>query len=378
MTDICQICSKQIAKKEEKVTCDSLCNTSYHSKCIGFNATALKFYRECRNLKYICDECENKPDASLGKTLKMVLSYLCIMDERLNRQGENLLNLNAEVEKINNNNTGNDFSEQLDDTITEIQEKGDSKMPNTDANSNSVVIVKPKNNQHCNDTKIDLSQHIDPKAFNVNNVKNLRNGGVLISCVNNENSKKLYQTAAQKIGDRYDVIIPDIKKPKIKIFDITESFNDSELIDVIKNQNEVLKNSDLKVLKIYENKRLRNYGAIVEIDRHSFQSISIEKKLNIGWNRCRIEELIAVRKCFKCCGFNHKSAECKNRIACLRCGGEHISKDCKSEHCLCINCDSINKRYKTQYDVSHPAWSKKCPIYLKKLQSENAKSDRLL
>lgn len=230
MTKKCQICSKGIPKKEEQVTCDGLCNTSYHSKYIGFNATTLKFYRECRNQKYICDECENHPDTALNKTLKMVLSYLCIMDERLNRQGESLANINTEIEKIANNKLecSNELSEQLDNTIKEIQTDAEFVKQNNNTNVKSVVIVKPKINQQCSTTKHDQSQHIDPKAFNVNNVQNLRNGGIVISCVNNENLVNLHQTAAQKIGDRYVVHITAVKKPKIKIFDITESFSEYE------------------------------------------------------------------------------------------------------------------------------------------------------
>lgn len=146
----------------------------------------------------------------------------------------------------------------------------------------------------------------------------------------------------------------------------------------MKNQNEAMKNGEFKVLKIYENKRLNNFGAIDEVDRQSFQSIKGKSEINIGWNRCRIEELTSLTKCFKCCGFSHKLADCRNRLACMRCGNEHISKDCKSETFKCINCDSISKKFKTQYDSAHPAWSQSCPIYLKKLKSESEKNDRLL
>lgn len=173
------------------------------------------------------------------------------------------------------------------------------------------------------------------------------------------------------MGDRYDIHIPAVRKPKFKIFDINERYSEQDLIDVIKNQNEALKDSEIEVMKIYENKQLNNFGAIVEFDDESANNIKKLGKLNIGWNRCRIENFTSIRRCYK-------SADCKNKIACLKCSVEHISKDCKSNICKCINCDTINRKYKTKYDANHPAWSKKCPIYMKRVKSELSKEEKTL
>lgn len=175
-----------------------------------------------------------------------------------------------------------------------------------------------------------------------------------------------------------NIHIPEIRDPKIKIFDITEQYSDCQLIDEIKNQNVAMKDGKFKVIKIYENKGQNNFGAIVEVDRQSFQTMKAASKLNIGWNRCRIGECVTIKRCFKCCGFNHNSADCKNKVACIRCGNEHISKDCASNTLRCINCESINKKYQTNYDTGHPAFSKNCPIYLKKVKSIKARDDQTI
>lgn len=106
----------------------------------------------------------------------------------------------------------------------------------------------------------------------MSNVKNLRNGDVVINCETNDCLNRLYQIAAQ-LGDRYDIHIPAVRKPKFKIFDVSERYSEQELIDVIKNQNETLKDSEIEVMKIYENKQFKNFGAIVELDDESVNNI---------------------------------------------------------------------------------------------------------
>lgn len=77
-----------------------------------------------------------------------------------------------------------------------------------------------------------------------------------------------------------------------------------------------------------------------------------------------------MKRCFKCNGFNHKSTECKNKQACLKCGEDHNVKECKSNEYKCVNCDITNKKFKTNFKIDHKAHSAQCPIYNKKLEIE--------
>lgn len=43
--------------------------------------------------------------------------------------------------------------------------------------------------------------------------------------------------------------------------------SDEQLIECIKNQNLFIREGQLKVLKLYENKKFNNFGAILEVDR---------------------------------------------------------------------------------------------------------------
>lgn len=155
--------------------------------------------------------------------------------------------------------------------------------------SNAVVIVQPKTNQSSNATKTDLEKYVDPQSFSINAIKSTRNGGVVINCSSNEDVNKLKLAATNNLGDNYTVQVPQLRKPKIKIFDIPEEMTETQLVEIIKSQNEKLKSGEFKVIKIYENKNKKIFGAIVEVDSQSFKSILNEGKIRLGWNKLRVE-----------------------------------------------------------------------------------------
>lgn len=99
------------------------------------------------------------------------------------------------------------------------------------------------------------------------------------------------------------------------------------------------------------------------------------KKLNVGWERCRIFDGTDIIQCYKCLGFNHKSIDCKNEETCYKCHGNHKSGECSKEVILkCVNCIRINKKLNLGLDENHVTSNKECPVYKNKL---NAKRRRI-
>ena len=140
MTEECKVCKKTI-KSEDMVTCDGICNTHYHFKCLEFTSSNFKFYKEQRNVKYICDECENQPDAALHKTIKKILSYMCIMDERLNRQSKNIVNINSEIEKLVVQATESGDTINISNTDIKKGKTNGEEVLNKDVNVNEKSVV---------------------------------------------------------------------------------------------------------------------------------------------------------------------------------------------------------------------------------------------
>lgn len=92
--------------------------------------------------------------------------------------------------------------------------------------------------------------------------------------------------------------MPTKRNPKIKVAGMSEKISNDEIVKAI--QSQVLIDSHNKVLSVYENKRHKNYGAVVEIDPVTFEEAMKKGKLTIGWNACKITECINVKRCQSC------------------------------------------------------------------------------
>lgn len=113
------------------------------------------------------------------------------------------------------------------------------------------------------------------------------------------------------------------------------------------------------------------------MDGEAFANVMKVKVVYIEWDECICYENINVKRCFKCCGFNHSVAKCKSeRDVCAKCGENHIAKDCLSELPRCINCVLMKERLKSvdnDIDVNHDSRDAKCPVFQRKLKIEREK-----
>lgn len=361
-----------VALKGEVVKCSGVCEKIYHAKCAGFTTNSLKFFVESKNLIFRCDECIIKPDIMMGETIKKILSFMCMFDERLHRQEKSNEFMCKQIECVNENLKH--ISEQVKygyETNGKDDRQNESYASVTKNMYDETVVIKPKKNQGSDITRSVMREKLSiPQSLSISSVKNIPKGGVVINCNSRADLKIIQSEANKKLGEEYSVIVPTKRNPKIKILNISEKLSENEVIENIKSQNEFMKESNIKVIKIYENNKRKNYGVVAEIDPTSFNKVIKEKKLRIGWNICNVIECINVKRCYNCCGFNHIAKNCKNKKACLKCGGEHNIDECKSEREECINCKSAVNRLKIKIDTNHSALSQECATYKRKLEGE--------
>ena len=151
------------------------------------------------------------------------------------------------------------------------------------------------------------------------------------------------------------------------------------LLKKIIKQNKIPQEHNNKFELVYTTKvRRGSFNVIIETDPKTFNFlISKEEKVNevhVGWRNCKIYEHMRIRRCFKCGGYNHFSRDCKEKISCVSCSGEHESRECRSNFKKCINCIRANEKYNLNLDINHAAIDRECKCYLKIVETLKTKT----
>ncbi|CAH1976567.1 unnamed protein product [Acanthoscelides obtectus] len=248
-------------------------------------------------------------------------------------------------------------------------------MPATDASyanilkKNVNLIVKPKNNDQPHAaTRLKMRQSVDPVTNNIkfSQVKNIKNGGLLIKCDGSEDASKLKELASLHLADDYEV--KEVRKfnPRLKIVGMSECIDKEQLSVILKSQNSVFQNdSECTVLKVWPTKKSGDvFQAILDVDIATYSSILSRGNLIVNFESCIVYDAISLRLCFKCCGHNHYAKNCKSKVqVCVKCSLDHKLSECRSASLKCINC--VNARLPNS---NHAAWdADNCTLYMKKL-----------
>lgn len=233
-----------------------------------------------------------------------------------------------------------------------------------DKSKSAVVLLKPKNSQNSEATEKDFKTLIDPNQVQVNRLRKGPNGGLAVVCESQVESDKLEKIAIDKLGENY-IIEPQKKLlVKLKITDIGEELSEDEFICALKKQNDHVPNKEIKMINFYEVKNSKSFSAIIEVESGF---ILLESGfVKIMFSRCRVFEYVMMNRCYKCQGYNHKAAECKNNRACKKCAGDHDLKECGSSVFKCANCMIANKKFNLNINENHRVSSFKCVVLNKK------------
>lgn len=368
----CSVDCNLSGRSEKKILCKGMCNQSFHLKCVGLAEYDLNLINTKANVIFICNDCKDFR-TNIAKKIEYILSEISESKDKLNFQENNIKLILNEVKKLNNN------SEEISNKLKNrnMQENGVETYASACKNV-PPILVKPKTAQTIQKTKEDIQKKIDPTTIKYTSIKNKQNGVMAIesdTITERENIKKVFE---EKLGSKYEIKMTELRNPKLCIKGVHEKFDESEIIHKLRNQNDILYNSEMKCLRIIEKKTEKYtwYNVIVEMDSESFNQALLREKLCIGWDRCIVVDATYVKRCFKCLGYNHKSVECKNKKVCFNCLGEHDKKDCVLEKVdQCINCKKANERLHLNLDINHNVYNRECQVYLQKLQYEKKRNN---
>ena len=145
--------------------------------------------------------------------------------------------------------------------------------------------------------------------------------------------------------------------PKIKVINIDRTLEDEKVIEQdinLRNFNNM--DSKCKVLHVYSNTKTGTNSAIIEVTSELYKHIKDNKsRLFIGYQSCRVFDIINAYPCNKCSRFGHNSKKCRNEDTCSWCNGDHITSKCTRESINCPNCVYSNEKFKTNYKTNHCA-----------------------
>lgn len=376
MAGTCDSCGGDIENESDFFECDG-CAATLHISCDKCNVDDVNQRKGSDRLRIFCIDCVKDTDTITSENIKTLLKFIHKIDMRTQENSVANDEIKQEIARIKS------AIVSTKDAVVDIKKssgggvhigaKGTATYASVvRTQTKPAVIMKPKQQQKSMDTMNDIKSKVNYRDVDICGVSNVRGGGVLLKCNDNKTSLEMKQKMIDNFGDKYDVYLPQMMKPRVKIINAMNDMDDNEIVDEVKRQNSWLDKNDDIVLKKVIKKKNNKYDDVdiaLEMNNECFDKFMEAEKVIVGWKSCRVVHHVHITRCYNCCGFGHISTQCKNKIACRKCGGEHKSSDCsaQSKPC-CINCKVMCDKFKLKLDYDHHAFSYKCGTLMKKIE----------
>lgn len=377
----CAKCEQE-ATHEDGFECDG-CMYYYHLACGDVLKREAKARAASSRLQIYCKECvEKNPSVVSAVHVKSILKYVEKIDLVLQQQKIS----NEEMRRAVNDNSSEiklmkDYMAVMHGEMRERNAKSTDSVANhvqpTGSYANVLknkgtgilrsVVIQPKNHkQRCEATLQKIKESIGDIERCVRDTKHTRNGGIVISCASAGDTVRMKQQIDTVMSDEYEVRLPQIKNPRVKISQINIDLETDDILHDIMNKNDLLNSAKMEIKKTIRHNHIGTQDIIAELDCVSFDTMMTRKKLLIGWKSCSVYEHVYIKRCFKCCGFSHIAKDCKHDLACSKCAGSHKSNACDSRILKCINCSAANAKFGLNLTTEHHAWSRDCTVLHKR------------
>jgi hypothetical protein len=235
-----------------------------------------------------------------------------------------------------------------------------------------IIVRAADPNTTSHEAKRLIKEAIDPKALKlgVNRVKHLANNAVLVECKSKDDSETLEKELTKL--STVTVERPKRKLPTLLLRYVPNDVDNEELRDTIIHQNNLSNEVD-PILNVKFTKTSFNEARhVVEVSPKLRRELINLAKVKIRWSMCRVEDFVAVTRCFKCLGFGHTSKYCQGQQKCSYCAEDHHWKECGQQlHTRCSNCLKANSYIQEEgkkTNANHSVFSKDCPK-LKKIET---------
>lgn len=346
----CGECVQKINAADVTGKCMGTCRRNFHLNCVDISNKDYQTILSIKNTKWLCNGCTVQFDSSM-EIIQQFENLKFHIDVQLNKFKTVLEASNGHAKNVNDKRSFADVAKD-------------------------VVIIKPKEKQDCKTTKSEIQENLRPDSLELGilQIKDIKDGGVLIKCQTKEDSEKLKSAAEKKFKKKYSVKVPQLENPSFKIVGIEEALSANELESCILKQNSHLQHKDLNLnIKIIKQMKSK-YMAIIQSDTQTHEKVIKDGRLYIGWSVCRVFDYVSVFRCFRCGGFDHKAAECSQPNRCLKCGDTSHQMDvCTFESWKCVNCTDAVINLKLNLSTDHSPFSEECSCLQRKVSLQKRK-----
>ncbi|XP_031638763.1 uncharacterized protein LOC116350907 [Contarinia nasturtii] len=376
---VCYVCDKDILDGDDSMQCDN-CEISFHIKCNNITKAAYNARRGNKCVLIYCPECIIKREDGIDEKLKMVVRLLYKLDA-FNQQCKPQNDINSEsIKAVKTSLDALDKKIMAQKQTPKVVKNATSQHASCSfanvvkrSNVKPVVVIKPKNKQECAKTLEAITSNVNTAAVDVCSTRNVREGGIVLQCANATETMKVKSLVNEKLGDEYEIVLPKIKNPRLRVTNIPTNIAKEDIIDELKKNNEELIDCDVSLITVLKrkatSKQQSSCDVIIEVNSDTYKMLMEMHTLRLPWRECNVYEHIYVKRCYKCLGFSHIAKDCKHDQKCSKCGGPHKYSECKSRNMCCANCRSANEKLKVKIDTKHHAWSTDCPVYKRRIES---------
>lgn len=320
------------------------------------------------NIEKIIIDLDNEVKSKMLKMQNQIIE----LQNKIIEKNDKLV---GNIEKIVKNATTPSYAQVLSTTKVIPQEE----------ERFSIIISSTKNNAKAEEIEKIIKKEIKLSQIKIgiNGLRKTKEEKIIISCPKKEYANTLTEEI-KKLNNELLVNEIQKKRPKIIIKGLKSNLTEEEIVCGIITQNEGIEdvykeNEDNKITLIAElkntniNEKQRHFtNYIMETSGKMRKNLLALGKLNIQFQRVKIEDCNPLTQCFHCCMFMHTAKRCLHRTSppiCPHCMGDHTLSKCPEREKTiptCVNCTRQNTKYGEKNTTDHPANSTMCN-YRKKM-----------